>query len=74
MQRIIKDKLFFFGSYEGDFLREAAGGFYTLPTPQMAQGILSSPTPIYDPATGNADGSGRTPFGQDAAGSSSAWR
>ena len=27
---IIKDKLFFFGSYEGDFLREAMGNFYTL--------------------------------------------
>ena len=58
---ILKDKLFFFGSYEGDFLREAAGSFYTLPTPDMAQGILASPTPIFDPATGNADGSGQNP-------------
>jgi hypothetical protein len=65
---ILKDKLFFFGSYEGDFLREAAGSFYTLPTPDMAQGILASPTPIFDPATGNPDGSDRTPFPQDAAG------
>lgn len=65
---IIRDKLFFFGSYEGDFLRQAAGGFYTLPTPDMASGILASPTPIFDPATGNADGSGRTPFAQDSAG------
>ena len=65
---IVKDKLFFFGSYEGDFLREAAGNLYTLPTPDMASGILASPTPIFDPATGNADGSGRTPFPQDSAG------
>jgi Carboxypeptidase regulatory-like domain/TonB-dependent Receptor Plug Domain len=65
---IIKDKLFFFASYEGDFLREAAGNFYTLPTPDMVSGILASPTPIFDPATGNPDGSGRTPFPQDAAG------
>jgi hypothetical protein len=65
---IIRNKLFFFGSYEGDFLRQASGGLYTLPTPQMTQGILSSPTPIYDPSTGNPDGSGRTPFPKDANG------
>src|ERR1700756_2067702 len=65
---IIKDKVFFFGSYEGDFLREAVGNFYTLPTPDMASGILASPTPIFDPATGNVDGSSRTPFSQDSAG------
>jgi hypothetical protein len=65
---IIKDKLFFFGSYEGDFLRQAAGSLYTLPTPDMARGILASPTPIFDPTTGNVDGSGRTPFPRDSAG------
>jgi hypothetical protein len=65
---ILKNKLFFFGSYEGDFLRQGQGGYYTLPTPQMAQGILASSTPIYDPATGNPDGSGRTPFAKDANG------
>jgi len=65
---IVKAKLFFFGSYEGDFLREAAGNLYTLPTPDMASGILASPTPIFDPATGNADGSGRAPFSKDSAG------
>lgn len=65
---IAKDKLFFFGSYEGDFLRQAVGAYYTLPTPDMASGILASSTPIFDPATGNPDGSGRTPFPQDPAG------
>jgi hypothetical protein len=65
---IMKDKLFFFASYEGDRLRQAAGAFYTLPTPQMVQGILSSSTPIFDPTTGNADGSFRTPFPRDASG------
>ena len=65
---ILKDKLFFFASYEGDFLRQYAGGFYTLPTPDMAKGVLASPTPIFDPSTGNPDGSGRTPFSQDSAG------
>ncbi len=65
---ILKSKLFFFGSYEGDFLRQAAGGFYTLPTPDMAGGILASPTPIFDPNTGNVDGSGREPFPRDSTG------
>jgi hypothetical protein len=64
----MKNRVFFFGSYEGDFLRQAAGSLYTLPTPDMTQGILASPTPIFDPATGNPDGSGRTPFSQDSAG------
>lgn len=62
---IIKNKLFFFGSYEGDFLRQAAGGYYTLPTPDMVAGKLASPTPIFDPATGLADGELRTPFPKD---------
>ena len=31
---IIKDKLFFFGSYEGDRLRQAAGAFYTCRLPR----------------------------------------
>ena len=65
---IVKNKIFFFGSYEGDFLKQASGSLYTLPTPDMAQGILASPTPIYDPSTGNADGSGRTLLPQDANG------
>jgi hypothetical protein len=65
---IMRDKLFFFASYEGDFLRQAQGSLFTLPTPQMTKGILASPTPIYNPATGNADGSGRTTFPQDANG------
>ena len=65
---IKKDQLFFFGSYEGDFLRQAVGAYYTLPTPDMAAGILASPTPIFDPSTGNPDGSGRTPFPQDSGG------
>ena len=49
-------------------MRQAAGSLYTLPTPDMVNGILASPTPISDPATGNADGSGRTSFPQDSSG------
>ncbi len=60
---IIRDKLFYFAGYEGDFINQGYTGTISVPTPQMLSGDLSgSPTPIYDPATGNANGTGRTPF------------
>ena len=65
---ILKDKLFFFGSYEGSFLRQAASGYYSLPTPNMVKCLLPSSTPIYDPATGNSDGTGRSAFATDSNG------
>src|SRR5215472_7732600 len=60
---IIKNKLFYFG----DILRvtdhEANTNLLTIPTPAQISGNLSaSPTIIYDPASGNPDGTGRTPF------------
>lgn len=61
---VIKNKLFYFGSYEGDFQHGSNSGLVSFPP----QGILttgdfsSSPTPIYDPTTGNANGTGKTPF------------
>jgi hypothetical protein len=65
---IVKNKMFFFASYEGEWTRQAGSGFYSLPTPNMTQGILASTTPIFDPATGNADGSGRRLFPKDSSG------
>jgi hypothetical protein len=60
---IVKNKLFFFGSYEGTNDRQKAQRFGTVPTAAMRRGDFSaSPTPIYDPLTGAANGSGRTPF------------
>jgi hypothetical protein len=60
---IVKNKLFFFASYEGDFLRSETGEFATVPTPAMIQGNFSQTgTTIYNPATGNSDGTGKTPF------------
>jgi len=60
---ILRDKLFYFGSYEGTTDRQSASAFATVPTAAMRRGDLSgSPNPIYDPATGAADGSGRTAF------------
>ncbi len=66
--RIIKNKLFYFGSYEGDYIRQgSANSTVTVPTVAIKQGNFSaSPNPIFDPATGTYDAvgipSGRTPF------------
>jgi hypothetical protein len=74
---IKKDKLFFFGDYQG--LREKSGvsGLFTVPTAQARSSCLaaaanpaltcdlsqySSVAQIYDPNTGLADGTGRTAF------------
>jgi outer membrane receptor protein involved in Fe transport len=60
---IIKDKLFFFGGWEGHYLTSPSTKTGTLPTAAMRAGDFSSfGTTIYDPATGNPDGTGRTPF------------
>jgi hypothetical protein len=60
---IIKDKLFYFASYEGAFISQAGANTASVPLPNMITGDLSgSTTGIYDPNTGNANGTGRTPF------------
>jgi hypothetical protein len=60
---IIRDKLFYFGSYEGTYDRQFASRFGTVPTAAMKRGDFSeSPRLIYDPATGDANGNGRVPF------------
>ena len=66
--RVIKDKLFFFG--DAQLNRQSQGGsvLTSVPTAQERAGNLgdwlaASPNyQIYDPATGNADGTGRQPF------------
>src|SRR5262245_57325398 len=60
---IKRDKLFFFASYEGSLHRELATQFGTVPTAAIKSGDMSGyPRPIYDPATGAANGADRTPF------------
>ena len=60
---ILKDKLFFFGAWEGSYATSPNTRTSTLPTAEMRAGNFSSfGTTIYDPATGNPDGTGRTPF------------
>ena len=59
-----EDKLFYFGSYEGDYNRAAVSGLLSMPNATLLSGNFSgSPNPIYDPATGDlTTGRGRTPF------------
>ena len=63
-----KDKLFFFGSYEGWRIREGASGRTTVPTAAFRQGDFSAWSSTYqivDPLTGNSQGQNRAPFNQN---------
>ncbi len=63
---IIKNKLFAFGSWERTVRRQNASAFRTLATDALRLGDFSGTgAKIYDPATGNANGSGRTLFPND---------
>ena len=59
-----RDKLFFFVDYQETKRRQfAAATNLTLPNAAMRTGDFSATgTTIYDPLTGNVDGTGRTPF------------
>jgi hypothetical protein len=58
-----RNKLFFFGSYESTRDKQNATRTISVPTEAVRRGDLSvSANPIYDPATGSANGAGRTAF------------
>ncbi len=62
---ILKDKLFFFSDYQGMRNNLSTSSLYTSPIAPFRTGDFSSvaaTNPIYDPATGNPDGTGRTQF------------
>jgi len=60
---IRKDKIFYFVSYEGSPDRQTASRTLNVPNAAIRSGDMSdSVNPIYDPLTGNADGSNRTAF------------
>src|SRR5262245_21212563 len=60
---ISRNKLFFFASYEGTRDEQMLNRTVSVPTAALRRGDLSAaPNPIYDPFTGNANGSGRTAF------------
>src|SRR6202453_4729980 len=61
----IKNKVFFFGDYQGMRNNLSGSGNETVPIDAFRTGDFSSVAaidPIYDPATGNPDGTGRTQF------------
>ncbi len=65
---IQKNKLFFFGSFERYDDTRGYQDVYTVPTAKMRAGDFSEVAAaypdfqLYNPLTGNADGTGRTPF------------
>lgn len=60
---ILKDKVFFFVSYEGTRQKRNVPNTISVPTDAVRRGDFSATgSTIYDPMTGNPDGSGRLPF------------
>ncbi len=65
---IKKNKFFYFASWEGNYERNSRFDKYNVPTAKMRNGDFSEylaahPTfRLFDPATGNPDGTGRTEF------------
>lgn len=61
---IKKNKLFYFGSYDSTAQKQSGNQTYTVPTADQRAGNFSAypGTELFNPFTGNADGSGRTQF------------
>ncbi len=60
---VVRDKLFYFVSYEASLDRKVADAFGTVPTAAIRAGDMSaSANQIYDPNTGAANGTGRMPY------------
>ncbi|HYO84716.1 MAG TPA: TonB-dependent receptor [Bryobacteraceae bacterium] len=62
---IVRNKLFYFASYEGSRDRQFASARASVPTIAMRNGDFSgapSDRPIFDPATGTSEGFDRQPF------------
>jgi hypothetical protein len=66
---IIRNKLFYFGAFEGQYRDTAGETIYDVPTEKMRRGDFSealnsngSLQVIYDPLTGDVNGRGRQPF------------
>jgi hypothetical protein len=61
---IVRNKTFFFGSFQGVTERRATTQLQTIPVSEWRQGNFSGVPglTIHDPLTGNPDGTGRQPF------------
>jgi outer membrane receptor protein involved in Fe transport len=64
---IIKDKLFFFSGFEGLSQRQLYPQLVSLPTDAERSGDFTGLATIYDPSTGNPDGTGRRTFASENA-------
>ncbi|MCU1329731.1 MAG: TonB-dependent receptor plug [Bryobacterales bacterium] len=60
--KIIKDKLFYFASWEGTTTAERGNALRSVPTLQIRNGDFNGLTTVYDPATGDSSGRNRTAF------------
>ncbi|MDE0624945.1 MAG: TonB-dependent receptor [Bryobacterales bacterium] len=61
---LVKDRMFFFGSYEGTRIREKLTRLSIIPTPEQVRGDFSGIAAIHDPASQSADGA-RIRFADD---------
>jgi hypothetical protein len=61
---LVKDRTFLFGFYQGFLQRQAQTTTTTVPDPAWRTGDFSRVPQLnlFDPSTGNRDGTGRTPF------------
>lgn len=61
---VLKNRTFYFGGFQGRTLRQSSTTTTTLPVTAWRTGDFSGVPglTLYDPATGNPDGTGRTPF------------
>jgi outer membrane receptor protein involved in Fe transport len=62
---ILHNRLFFFSGFEGMSQRQLYAYITTLPTDSMRSGDFTGLTSIYDPTTGNTDGTGRVSFASE---------
>ncbi len=56
---VLHDKLFFFSGFEGISQRQLYATLVSVPTDAERAGDFTGSAPLYDPSTGNPDGSGR---------------
>ncbi|MDQ1473255.1 MAG: hypothetical protein QOJ99_4735, partial [Bryobacterales bacterium] len=59
---VVKNKLFYFTSYEGMAQRQSTSIITTVPTAAQRDGDFTGLSPLYDPNTGTLDGKNRTAF------------
>jgi hypothetical protein len=62
--RIVRDRVFFFGAYEGGYVREGRTQIATVPTADFRAGNFGAVPNLnlYNPATGTPSGAGRAQF------------